>query len=427
MKSVLELAGRAAAADSAAAAEEIAVELRQARTFSLDPAPRVVVLTVDPRPESLSQARGVEQTLQHMGWPAASCLPDSPARCHTLARLTAVRDHAPDFVLFMNCFPGKLESFVHSDQPSASWFLLGESLRAGLTEGVPARGVSLAATSAMEKQLLDAGLASERVGLLETGADTLVFRPLDGDARRLSPYSCDVAVLGDLADLRPEAGHVSTDSHARLFETLVKSAPAWAGPYSAQRANDVLVQAERECERPLKEEGIRNSFVSLIRQVIAPTVVSRLVVERLAKAGLRVRVWGRNWSLPVTMGAMWQGVVPLPEKRNVVYNAARVVVCPFFTSGTAQTVLDVLAAGGRPVYRRADIAVKELHPQLGELLGRVPGFHRVAEIEHIVQAAGRDAPAGTTPCDEARRIVYAEHTLTHRLESIRQRARALFG
>lgn len=420
-------AGRSVAAQQLARAQAWSSEVRARREFALHASPRLLVLSVDPRTETVAAARAIESAARAAGWPAAGCLPDSPARCHTVARLSAVREHRPDLVLTVNCFPGRLGKFLNESQPTAHWFLPDAVAGAVRSEDRPDRGLTFAATPALRDQLTKIGLPPDRVHLLEVGTDPETFKKLNPSDPDVQRHRCDVAVLCDVADLGPEAGHVGLETHVRLFETLIRSAPSWIDDYTADRADAILTEAERRCERPIKDQRVRASFLHLIRNVIAPTLVARRTVERLAKTGLTLKVWGRHWTLPGRFRSAVQGPIPSAAERNHIYNAARVIVCPVFVATTPRLVLDVLAAGGHVVYRKPDQPVAQLHPQLTEVLSALPSYKRLSDAHATVTKALRSAKGGSSSHEENRRSVLAEHTLTQRLETIRHRVQEVLA
>ncbi|UCG15838.1 MAG: hypothetical protein JSV19_11140 [Phycisphaerales bacterium] len=426
VKAAVESAGRTIAARQIVAVDEVAAELRSRQSFALAPSPRVVVLSVDPRPDTLEFAGRIERTLDSLGWPAASCLPQSPQRCHTLARLSAIRDHRADLLLTVNSCGGRIEPFISGRQPIASWYGPTGQVPPGLGDDGPHHGLHLAATPAQRDQLVAGGVPEERAAVLEVGADALSFSVLDADRPEVRLHKCDVAVLGDVPDARPQAS-VSAESHIRLFKAILRSAPAWAENYTPQQADAILARAERQCDRPLKEERIRAGFLAMIRRTIAPAVISRMAVERLVKAGISIRVWGRGWQASGVRPPVLQGPVPSAETRNGIYNAAGVVLCPFATAVTVQTMLEVLTGGGRVYHRRPDRPIHELHPQLGDTLQTLPSYHRLTELDRAISGFLSDTDADTSPFAEARREILAGHTLAHRLESIRRHAEAFFA
>jgi len=98
-----------------------------------------------------------------------------------------------------------------------------------------------------------------------------------------------------------------------------------------------------------------------------------------------------------------------------------VVLWPYFGDRTARMILDCLAAGACPVYRRPERPIKELHPQLAEVLAQVPNSPSLDELARQAQRLAPDADARQATMADARTLTVERHTLAHRLRSIRDR------
>ncbi len=116
-----------------------------------------------------------------------------------------------------------------------------------------------------------------------------------------------------------------------------------------------------------------------------------------------------------------RGPIPDPVGRAAIYRSAPVVVFPFFHDRTARAMLDCLAAGGCPVYRRPDSPVETLHPQLAEVLAVVPSAPSLDKLTELAKRLATDARARQTETAGARSMVLERHTLAHRLRAIRDR------
>lgn len=428
IKAEVESAGRTVAGRQAAKALAAANTLRSRAACDPSAPPRVAIVTVDPRPAACEDVRRLAATAEHMGWPAATCAPDHPARCHIVARLETIARHKADLVLCCHTFGGRIEPFLPEPLGAVTWFGPAARLSAALSEGVPKRGLHLASTPYQAQVLREAGLPAERVDVLEVGVDALAITPLAADDPACAPFACDVAILCDVADLRA-ACHVSEESQQRLFEAILHAAPSWAETYVPDHAEGILSAAEQRCDRSLKDDRIRAGFIGLIRDVIAPSVLARLAVERLVRQGLNVRVWGDGWSLAQPLARLHGGPMPPVEDRNRICHAARAVLCPFFGALTARTVLEVIAAGGSVLCRQSDVPLPERHPQLADVLAAVPSYRRLSELPRAIAPLLRapdskpdSAAVGARAALRAK--VLAEHTLAHRLQAIQARVQA---
>ena len=428
LKAEVESAGRAVAGRQAARAVALANTWRGRAAPDPSAPPRVAIVTVDPRSAACDDVRRLAATAEHLGWPAATCAPDHPSRCHIVARLETIDRHRADWVLCCHTFGGRIEAFLPERLCMVTWFGPTARLSAALSEGVPKRGLHLASTPYQAQVLREAGVPAERVDVLEVGVDALALGPPAPSDAPCPPFACDVAILCDVADLRA-AGHVSAESQQRLFEAIVHAAPSWAETYVPDHAEGILTAAERRCDRSLKDDRIRAGFVGLIRDRIAPSVLARLAAERLIRQGLRVRLWGDGWSTAPPLAERHAGPVPPVEQRNEIYHAARVVLCPFFGSLTARTALEVVAAGGSVLCRESDVPLPERHPQLADLLAAVPTYRRLSELPRAMAPLLRARDAGPDPADvDARELLRANvlnhHTIAHRLQALHARVRA---
>jgi hypothetical protein len=166
--------------------------------------------------------------------------------------------------------------------------------------------------------------------------------------------------------------------------------------------------------------------------------MTRIAVERLLAARLEVRVMdsrgtiarsaavltGRQRRASPDRATQPSGDSADPRRWARAFSGARVVVFPHFTRSTARQVLEVLAAGGVPFYRRPQSAATDVpsiatyHPQLAEVLEQVPDFGRMDEMLRTIRTFERDA-AKSAALAPVREVVRARHSLAARLETIR--------
>ncbi len=424
VRAELESAGRTVAGRQAARTLAIAERLGGRPASVSSAAPRVAIVTVDPRPAACDDVRRLAATAEDLGWPAATCAPDHPGRCHIVARLETIEQHRANLVLCCHTFGGRIEPFLPESLRTVTWFGPTVRLSAALAEGVPKRGLHLVATPYQAQVLREAGLPAERVDVLEVGVDALAVAPAVADQSAAGPFVCDVAILCDVADLRA-ASHVSAESQQRLFEAILHAAPNWAETYVPDHAEGILTAAQQRSDRFLKDDRIRAGFIGLIRDAIAPSVLARLAVERLVRQGRTVRVWGDGWNMAKPLARLHAGPIPPVEDRNRIYHAARTVLCPFFGALTARTVLEAIVAGGGVLFRQSDVPLPERHPQLADVLGAVPTYRRLSELPRAVTRLLRPPEPATAEARAALRSkVLAEHTLAHRLRTLHARAQA---
>ncbi len=441
LQRMLETTGRAAAAVHASVVDAQAKSLR-GRTFGPLPAvPRVAVLSVDPSPASLEQARRIGRALERLEWPGQLCVPDTPAKCHVAARLRAVERLPADIVLIVNGTAGAMEPLLPPGLPIASWYLSETNVQP--FQGKRRRGNQIIFASF--QSLADAlGRSGVPAGIIEQcglAADDTVFRPatLSPDQRR-APRR-DVAVLMDLPDDRPEACNITLASHVALWHALRKGAKRSADRFHSDLADELVDQAQRETGIDLKDPIIRQHFSTLLNARIAPAAMARAAVNVLVTNGYHVAVWGCNWSpappeplasaradtppVPQLAACPCSGLIPVGDSLNQLFNGSRIVLLPESSSWAVQTALDALVAGACVICRRPDEPFDRQHPTLAGLSPYLHFYRSSTELLDTVRRLTARDDAATEENDAARTMVLSEHTVAKRLqtivETIRQR------
>jgi len=296
---------------------------------------------------------------------------------------------------------------------------------AAAADGLVGNRVIFASTPLIMKQLLAAGADDERVHLLEVATDATVFTPLADDDPRIQDDRCQVAVLADAMALQAEAANITQSSHVRLWDEIRGVAGQYVDDWREQVAAEVLQRAERASGVKLEAQKLRDRFVELIRCRLMPTLSIRSIIERLKAAGLEVAVWGDGWSEHDSIKQLVRGPIPSAERRNVIYNATAVVICPGHDDQTPQTVLDCLAAGGQVVCRAAGADLAKLHPQLHDVLEMVPHAVTVSRMVKQVKKMVADLQGQESRSSRARALVLERHTLADRLRTMRDHCAAV--
>ncbi|MFQ5496146.1 MAG: hypothetical protein ACE5EX_12290, partial [Phycisphaerae bacterium] len=130
------------------------------RRFGACPArPRVAVLSVDPRPVALEQAHRVERALAKLDWPGTLCIPDTPGRCHTVARLRAVDAATADAVILINGRAESLTARLPDELPIISWYFPEAIITEPRTARRP-RELIVGSSNAVCRSLVAAGHAA---------------------------------------------------------------------------------------------------------------------------------------------------------------------------------------------------------------------------------------------------------------------------
>ena len=381
--------------------------------------PRVTLLSRDPRGETLELAERLRCTLERMSWPVECSVPDRPDRCHTVARLHAVCRHGAELVVLLNCLKGPLRPFLPPGLPMCSWLTNTDSIEVALREGLEGNEAIFVARPAMIRRLEEAGATAGQLRLLECGVGQAAFRPVELDESDRCRLGCDVAIPADGWDVRPAALHINLASHVRLWEESRKIAAGLVSQWQDGLADEILERASRTCEVRLVDTDLRRRFSELIRRRLVPMLLARAMAERLSGDGLRVTLWGHQWETYESVEHLARGPIGPVDERNLLYNAATVVLLPVYHDDTARTVLECLAAGGCPVFRRPEQPLDELHPQLAEVFDVVPAGGSLDELAERVREMLADADRRASVVQAGRALVLGRHTLEHRLRHMR--------
>ncbi|MCP4251362.1 MAG: glycosyltransferase family 1 protein [bacterium] len=416
-----ETAGAQVTGKQWATAEQLSPHATDAVAAAPPESPRTVVLSRDPRPEILTLAQSLQRAGREIGWDVEVAVPDRPDRCHTVARVQVIQRQAPELILMLNCVPGPLARFLRDGQPLCSWLTGPEAVAAAQADGFDRCSAIFGGTADVVAALRAGGAPTERIHLLEAATDTTVFRPIADHKRSRQPDGGQIAVLADAVDLRPEAAGINLASQARLWTALCEDAASRVARWTDAQAEALLERGERKTGVRLAEQPLRDRFLILIRHRLAPALLTRTTVEALISAGLTVDLWGSGWDQPDGFPERHRGPLPDPPGRNEIYNAARVVVCPWFDRAAVQTVLDCLAAGGCPLLRTPEISLRQIHPQLADVLEHLPQAATFDELTALAERLVHDAPARQAAVGATREAVLAAHTLIHRLGFIRDR------
>ena len=66
--------------------------------------------------------------------------------------------------------------------------------------------------------------------------------------------------------------------------------------YRDENADAILAAAQRRTGVSLSDADLRDQYITLIRQVVAPAAVTRATRKALAATGAPVRLWGNGWA-----------------------------------------------------------------------------------------------------------------------------------
>jgi len=358
---------------------------RQTGPFKCLPAePRVAVVTVDARAETIRSVWMIGRSLEALGWPHRLCAPDAPGLCHVAARLHAIEAVEADVVLFVNCAPGQLGAMLPRQLPLVAWYLPETAADAGFAAVGDAPFLACVSTPWLGESALRAGLDPNSVKLVEIGTRTELFGQTPNDAPKRSIPACDVGVVVELPEDDPEATNVTLPSYAMLYDALRDHTRRHIEEYTDALAPKFLEQAQRQTRVEIEDATLREHFVGLIRSRIAPVAFARRVMSTLIKRGRTVRVWGRCGQAFDDLGRFDCRPLPTAEGLRDLYRTCRVVLIPVPMSAATQLLLDGLLVGANMVCKEPQQGLDAAHPQLAPVLRSVHWFKSAAQVATLI-------------------------------------------
>lgn len=437
LQRTLEDAGRAVT-DLQARAVASALSVMKRRSFTEIPrTPRVAIISADCSPEALAQAQRVGRALADLAWPCGVCVPDSPARCHVAARLRAINAVNADLALIINGTAAILHPSVPRTLPIACWFLSAANVREFAPWQWSCCQRLFAATQQVYQALVRAGAPAERVEHGAMAADQRMCRS-DGakDGRNADGRFgvVEVAVLADLPDDRAEAVGIGLAGHITLWNALRDAAVADIEGCVEAAAGRCLDVAVGKSGVTLKDEALRDDFLRLFRERIAPAVRARKSAASLANGGLLPGLWGRNWAWPKEdapadngWARLVRGHIPTDEALARLLRRARVVVLPLATPEAVQIGLDALASGTPIVLHGHRAGFESAFPGLADLAGDLVFFDTPAEVVRSVRRLRSGDRSSLDRHQRVRNAVMQDHTTMQRLSELIRRMRSCLG
>jgi len=422
------------AADVVAGVQVQAIEsharaIRARVSDRLPDSPRVALLSLDPRPVSLDQARRIQRALASLKLPHAVCVPESPDKCHMAARTAVIAEFGAELVFLVNSPPCGLHTVVGDSLPMVAWYG-PEAVVQPLTDPPwSEKHMAFAADRNIHKALITAGVPEYCVHMCAPAADAtscsrMPPRPVVPDAAEI-----DVAVLADVPNDRPEASGIDLASHISLWEALRDIVTRRADAYRDDLADKILDKAEQRSGVHLRDAAMRGRFLTLIRDRIAPAAVARVAATSLVGAGHRVGVWGRGWSIAEFDQRYVRGPIPTGEALGRVLSAIGAVVFPGRSGTWVQTSLDALAVGRPVICRQPNEPFEHEYPGLAELRDYLSFYMTSKQLLKAVGKAVNGDERVRGAVETSQSIVLASHSLTTRihfiLENVRQQGQAM--
>jgi hypothetical protein len=395
-------------------AGQISGELQQRGNFEISHQPRVTIVSRDARPEVLVLAGQLVLAARGLGWHASACVPDRPDRCHTVARLAAIRDHEPDMLILLNGMLGPLANLISPRQPLCHWLVTADGAAIAQRDGLSPRGTVFCVDEGLAGQMRAAGMPAERVRLLEIG----IQPPEMESVNERFNAAGKVAVIADCESLDASAIGISLASQVKLWEQLIELAGPAADRWTDSGAASLLDHAERKTHTSIKESSVRQAMIDRIRHRLMPGMVVRATVRRLIRNEVPVVVYGCGWEGDATVAPLVRNPPESAEQRWQVFRSAAVTVFPWFDRGVPLRLMECLASGGCPVVRAAEFRVGSAYPGLAPVL-KAESRETVRSVAATVQSLLNSPKQRAEVSSTLRQEVLNRHTLACRLETMR--------
>lgn len=369
---------------------------------------RWLVVSIDPGGSVLEQAEAIKSEAASLGVDCSVCVPDLPQSCSPLARLAAIRDHAPDYVIFLNCTPqaagvvlprGCLHGCWFLDQSAATPIML-----TGLAETASYATIYAASQSVCDR-LIAQGAPLQRVHLLEAGINPASIPSEQSRARKDAEHSqtsapatahsldplltcspAPIAIFADGCDLSPAAAQIGLESHQRLWQRLAQIVSERADRFTAGAMDAWLADAEKLSDVRLTDPRMRAELLAIACARLPATIIAARVAgsihrdsevarasgilpeESRPRSSCHVDLWGEVWCSHEDLLPIWRGPIPGPANRGRIYELARVVIFPWFDTRVAGVAREALAAGCHVLVSHRPMDLVREYPQTGELL-----------------------------------------------------------
>lgn len=360
----------------------IAVRQRKA----LPDAPRIAALGIDPCDSAIHFASRVRSALERIGWPHAICVPDSPQRCHVVARLETVRDIDADVVVMLSGFPGTLRPLLPDGLPVISWFGPDATIPSTWSENTGPCDQAIVCTTTRKTQLKQLGFPSDRIhlGAIAVGQASDATNDQRNHVATAKPV--DVAVIARVPDDRPQSSGVTLHSHLQLWGNLQTTITKAPERYNDDKAESSFDRAEQESGTRLTDSKLRESLIVLLKAQIAPACIKRAYASAAAETTASVGLWGFDGSQGSLDTDSLRGPAPAGQELLAIIKAARVVVLLDESPWSLQIAADALAADKHVALLGSMDSLDLEYPYLTTALQRVRLFQTRKDLARILAA-----------------------------------------
>ncbi len=369
--------------------------------------PRVSLLSVEANDASVKSVSRIANALRSQGWDYNICLPDTPQRCHAVARLQPIAEASPDIVFFVNSTPKHSRALLPRSLPVVSWYLPG-FVPIGLSgEHACPNDLYVTSTPLHEQAICRARLTCLRVA---PATDASVFTLPAADSQ--TPEETTIAVLMDLPQDSAATMNLTLPSQVALWEAMREETQAAVELVTTVSDSSILRKAEKRSGTALSDASLRETFEELIATVLRPAARARACVESLREAERRVTVFGSGWDRENLPESAIGGPIPDSADLCKIFQHAQTVVFPVASDTAIQSALDALATGAHVMIGASDEAISSAYPSLCDVFKFIATYDTTNELASLLPNA--DAPRQV----DAASFVASKHSFSSRLRQV---------
>jgi len=308
---------------------------------------RVAVLGLSPSPTVQDWVADAAEAGTQLGWDTLALTVRSPTDCHILRPIRALEAFRPHWLLAIRCARSDLGGAVPSSLPVVTWSdAVPSASHAAALSVEPPDALAITAERLGDHQA-ETRLYQNRVTVLPHATLVREDAPLPFDKRTF-----DVVIMTDLDPIDPLKAGIMLSTQQVLWRRSADIIREQLGNYTADRASDVVAEAERRLRTAIREPRIRDSFVHLVAGRLGPTIVAEEAANALSAAGVRVDVWGCGWRPYGSENVTPHGAIPTGNELLSVLSSARLYLSLSTTGDVGRDVYAAAACGAVLVRRQ---------------------------------------------------------------------------
>jgi len=304
----------------------------------------IEIFALDPHPRVHQLARNFYSAAGNLQFMRGIYVVDSPERSTSVGTLKYLNEHIPDVVFSIGVdrkhwvvkIPSKIPFITMLTPPGV---VLGEEVMKNI---VPGENETFIVGTSEDAEILKEKLNENQVRVVDLAVNSDVLKPME------TKIEAEILVFADRIDTNPEKHGINQQSHKYLWqhvENAIEDNPL--GYYNA-RAEDLVVRVSNQIDIKLNEKELMDSFVTLVKQVLAPAVVGLRTVEKLIQSGISVRIIGSGWQDESRFANISRPMPKTLEELNEILNSGRLVLHLDNETNWRSIVFDAICAG-KPV------------------------------------------------------------------------------